>query len=48
MCGVVREFSKEEVVMQETKRMADEANRMGQEAQERMQSGFEVASRSFS
>src|ERR1700756_1089217 len=33
--------------MQETKRMADEANRMGQQAQERMQSGFEAASRSF-
>ena len=47
MCGVVREFSKEEVVMQETKRMVDEANRMGQQAQERMQSGFEAASRSF-
>src|SRR4029453_8226848 len=34
--------------MQETKRMADEANRMGQQAQERMQSGFEAAGRSFS
>ena len=34
--------------MSETKRMADEANRMGQQAQERMQSGFEAASRSFS
>ena len=45
--GVVREFSKEEVVMQDTKRMVDEANRMGQQAQERMQTGFEVASRSF-
>ena len=33
--------------MQETKRMADEANRMGQQAQERMQSGLEAASRSF-
>ena len=33
--------------MQETKRMADAANRMGQEAQERVQSGFEAASRSF-
>jgi phasin family protein len=33
--------------MQETKRMADEANRVGQQAQERMQSGFEAASRSF-
>jgi hypothetical protein len=28
--------------MSETKRMADEANRMGQQAQERMQSGFEA------
>jgi hypothetical protein len=45
--GVVREFSKEEVVMPETKRMADEANRLGQQAQERMQGGFEAASRSF-
>jgi hypothetical protein len=33
--------------MQETKRMADEANRMGQQDQERVQSGFEAASRSF-
>jgi phasin family protein len=33
--------------MSETKRMTDEANRMGQQAQERMQSGFEAASRSF-
>jgi hypothetical protein len=33
--------------MQEIKRMTDEANRMGQQAQERMQSGFEAASRSF-
>src|SRR4029079_7549628 len=33
--------------MQETKRMADEANRLGQQAQERMQGGFEAASRSF-
>jgi hypothetical protein len=39
---------KEHVIMQETKRMADAANRMGQEAQERVQSGFEAASRSFS
>jgi hypothetical protein len=38
---------KEKVIMQETKRMADEANRMGQQAQERMQSGFDAASRSF-
>jgi phasin family protein len=43
----VREFCKEEVVMQETKRIADEANRMGQQYQERIQSGFEAASRSF-
>ena len=33
--------------MQETKRMADEANRMGQQAQEPMQGGFDAASRSF-
>jgi len=33
--------------MQETKRMADEANRLGQQAQERMQGGSEAASRSF-
>jgi hypothetical protein len=33
--------------MQETKRMADEANRMGQQAQERMQSGFEAATKSW-
>src|SRR4029079_4165400 len=46
--AVVREFCKEEVPMQETKRMTEEANRMGQEAQERVQSGFEAASRSFS
>jgi phasin family protein len=45
--AVVREFCKEDVTMQETKRMVDEANRMGQQAQERMQSGFEAASRSF-
>jgi hypothetical protein len=44
---VARKFSKEEVVMRETKRMADEANRMGQQYQERVQSGFEAASRSF-
>ena len=57
--GVVREFSKEEVVMPETRRMAEEANRIGQEAQERARrvghefqkaavGGFEAASRSFS
>ena len=34
--------------MQETKKMAEEANRMGQEAQERAQSGFDAPSRSFS
>jgi hypothetical protein len=39
---------KEEVVMQETKRMAEEAKRMGQETQEGVQSGFEAASKSFS
>ena len=33
--------------MQETKRMVDEANRMGQQVQERLQTGFEAASRSF-
>jgi len=33
--------------MQDTKRMADEANRMGQQYQERVQSGFEAASRFF-
>ena len=33
--------------MSDAKRMADEANRMGQQAQERMQSGFETAGRSF-
>jgi hypothetical protein len=32
--------------MQETKRMADEANRVGQQVQERVQSGFNAASRS--
>ena len=55
--GVVREFSKEEAVMQETKRMAEEANRVGQEAQEQAQKmgcvqqaavgGFETAGRSL-
>jgi phasin family protein len=45
---VVREFCKEEVAMSETRRMADEANRIGQQAQEQVQSGFEAASRSFS
>jgi hypothetical protein len=33
--------------MQETKRVADEADRMSQQAQERFQTGFEAASRSF-
>ena len=33
--------------MQEAKRMADEANRMGQQYQEWVQSGFEAASSSF-
>jgi hypothetical protein len=37
----------EEVIMRETKGMTDEANRMGQQVQDRLQSGFEVASRSF-
>jgi len=34
--------------MSETKRMAGEANRIGQQAQERFQTGFEAASRSLS
>jgi hypothetical protein len=46
--AVVREFCKEEVAMSETKRMADEVNRIGQQAQERFQTGFEAASRSLS
>jgi hypothetical protein len=46
--AVVREFYKEEVVMSESKRMADEANRIGQQAQERFQTGFEAASKSLS
>jgi len=46
--AVVREFCEEEVAMSETKRMADEANRIGQQAQERFQTGFEAASRSLS
>ena len=33
--------------MSETKRMADEAGRMAEQYQERVQSGFEAASRSF-
>ena len=33
--------------MQETRSMAEEAKRMGQEAQEGMKTGFEAASRSF-
>jgi hypothetical protein len=56
---VIREFCKEEVVMSETKRMAEEANRIGEEVQERTQRmgreyqkaverGFETATRSFS
>jgi hypothetical protein len=45
--AVVREFCKEEVAMSQTKRIADEANRIGQQAQERFQTGFEAASRSF-
>ena len=32
--GVVREFSKEEVVMAETRRMAEETKRFGEEVQE--------------
>jgi hypothetical protein len=57
--GVVREFSKEEVVMSETRRMAEEAKSFGEEVQEQTQkmgreyqrtveSGFETASKSFS
>jgi hypothetical protein len=57
--GVVREFSKQEVVMAETRRMADEAKRFREEVQEGAQrfgreyqkaaeTGFEAASRSFS
>ena len=34
--------------MSETKRMANEANRIGQQAQERFQTGFEAASRLLS
>jgi len=56
--GVVREFSKEEIVMAETRRMADEAKRFGEEVQEGAQrfgreyqkaaeTGFEAASRSL-
>jgi phasin family protein len=56
--SVVREFSKEEVVMAETRRMAEEAKRFGEEVQEGAQrfgreyqraaeTGFEAASRSF-
>jgi hypothetical protein len=44
---LVRELCGEEVIMRETNRMADEANRVGQQVQERVQSGFEAASRSF-
>jgi phasin family protein len=33
--------------MSDAKRMTDEANRMGQQAQERMQRGFEAATSSF-
>jgi hypothetical protein len=53
------EFSKEEVVMRQTNRMAEEVNRMGEEMQARAQkfgrehekaaeTGFEAVSRSFS
>jgi hypothetical protein len=45
---VVHEFCKEEVVISDAKRMADEANRMGQQAQEGFQTGLEAVSRSFS
>jgi hypothetical protein len=54
----VREFCKEEVVMPETRKMAEEANKMSREAQEQArrvghevqdaaQSGFEAATRSL-
>lgn len=36
-----------EVVMQDTDRMADQANRMAQQAQERFQTGLEAAGKSF-
>jgi hypothetical protein len=36
------------VAMSETKRMADEANRMGQQVQEGLQTGLEAASKSLS
>jgi len=56
--SVVREFSKEEVVMAETRRMAEEAKRFGEEVQEGAQrfgreyqkaaeTGLEAASKSF-
>ena len=56
--GVVREFSKEEVVMAETRRMAEEAKRFGEEVPEEAQrfgreyqraaeTGIEAASRSL-
>ena len=57
--GAVREFSKEEVAMSESRRMADEAKRFGEEVQEGAQrfgreyqeaaeTGFGTASRSLS
>jgi hypothetical protein len=46
---VTHHFCKEEeAVMPDAKSMAEEANRMGQEAQDRVRGGFEAASRSFS
>src|SRR5262249_15636145 len=56
--GVVREFSKEEVVMAETRRMAEEAKRFGEEVPEEArrfgreyqraaETGIEAASRSL-
>jgi hypothetical protein len=56
---VIREFCKEEVVMADTRRMDEEAGRIGEEVQERTQRmgreyqkaverGFETATRSFS
>ena len=44
---VINKLCREEFVMQDTRRMAAEANRMRQQAQDRMQSGLEAASRSF-
>jgi hypothetical protein len=45
--ALVPKFCVEEIIMQETKRMTDEANKIGQQAQQSVQSGFEAASRSL-